>query len=168
MSKDEPYWGCHACGHRVSLDAVECWECEKPRQFYWLDEAGEHTATPSLAYRRKYAKQEREIKKLTTRKEYSYISFCLPCKHIGTNRYLDKIGAWYGWYCLKRTFSKPEFLGDCKNVYIRVPSVLVSLLRGKPKPVSVDSEPYCPICDTNHDFPAQCWADAQDNPKEDK
>jgi hypothetical protein len=50
----EIYWGCHACGHEMSRKAKVCWDCEKPRQFYWLDEAGEHTARPSLAYRIKY------------------------------------------------------------------------------------------------------------------
>ena len=63
------------------------------------------------------------------REQYSYIKFCLPCKHIGTNQYLDKIGSGYGWYCIKKTFAKPMYLGDCKNVYIRVPNVAVKLLR---------------------------------------
>jgi hypothetical protein len=103
------------------------------------------------------------------RKEYSYIKVCLPCRHVGTNRYLDKVGAGHGWYCLKHAFDKPRYLGDCKNVYFRVPSVLVNLIRKRPKHVMPPfEEPYCPICDTHHDFPAQCWADAQDNPKENK
>jgi hypothetical protein len=129
MIKDEPYWGCHACGHQMRLDDEDCWECEKPRQFYWLNEAGEHTETPSLAYRRKYARQERKIRKLTKRKEYSYIKFCLPCSHIGTNRYLEKIGLSHGWYSISKMFAKSKYDGDCKNVYIRVPSVVVTLLR---------------------------------------
>ncbi len=54
MLKDEPYWGCHACGHEMSRKAKVCWDCEKPRQFYWLDETGEHTKTPSLSYRLAY------------------------------------------------------------------------------------------------------------------
>jgi hypothetical protein len=48
------YWGCYACGHEMQRNDKECWDCEKPRQFFWLDEAGERVGQPSLIYRVKY------------------------------------------------------------------------------------------------------------------
>jgi hypothetical protein len=41
-TKSNVYWGCYACGHEVPRDATECWDCEKPRQFAWLNEFGEY------------------------------------------------------------------------------------------------------------------------------
>ena len=38
--KSAAYWGCPACGHEVKPGATECWECERPRSFTWLNSAG--------------------------------------------------------------------------------------------------------------------------------
>jgi len=48
MSYDEIYWGCHACGHEVAKDAKECWDCEKPREFVWLNEMGEYASKEQI------------------------------------------------------------------------------------------------------------------------
>lgn len=45
---DEIYWGCHACGHEVAKDAKECWDCEKPREFVWLNELGEYASKEQI------------------------------------------------------------------------------------------------------------------------
>jgi hypothetical protein len=49
--KDEEehiYWGCYLCGHEVAKDAVECWECEQPRTFHWLNSAGEYATARQI------------------------------------------------------------------------------------------------------------------------
>lgn len=46
------YWGCYDCGHKVPLDAIECWECEEPKQFFWLNSLGEHPTKKELSEQR--------------------------------------------------------------------------------------------------------------------
>jgi hypothetical protein len=42
------YWGCYECGHEVGREDTECWECEAPRDFAWLNSLGEYASEEEI------------------------------------------------------------------------------------------------------------------------